>query len=69
MVHILDETKKLKGEVEKSAGIAVKGNQLSSNLSTNMNDFRTHIEVLVEHLVRYPIKLMKQRHFHRTLLM
>lgn len=46
MVHILDETKKLKREFEKSAGIAVTGNQLSSDLSTNMDDFRSHIEEL-----------------------
>lgn len=46
MVHILDETKTLQDKFKMSADIAVTGNGLSDELSSNMRDFREHIEEL-----------------------
>ncbi|MFZ3578391.1 methyl-accepting chemotaxis protein [Virgibacillus sp. DJP39] len=48
MIHILDETKLLKSKFGKSADVAISGNGLSKDLSSNMGYFRTHIEELSE---------------------
>ncbi|MEC5424622.1 hypothetical protein QGM71_14065 [Virgibacillus sp. C22-A2] len=68
IVYILDETKVLKGEFEKSAKIAVNGNSLSKGLSTNMAEFSLHIDELSQAFESLSSKISETNTFSQDII-
>ena len=68
MVTMLSEFQSLKNELDMSTEISVKGNNLSIQLATNMNDFQNHIEELSQAFQSLTIKFSETNAFSQDII-
>ncbi|PKR78210.1 hypothetical protein CEY16_00160 [Halalkalibacillus sediminis] len=68
MMSMLDETHALKEEFNQSTDIASTGNSLSKQLSTNMNEFQSHVEELSQAFHTLSSKISETNSFSQDII-